>query len=175
MRLLTFILLPVLSASVLAQAPTPRFEDGGVNLGAMRGETGHWDSGVGNLSETFVEMEGAFLVHPEELDKVAPFQPWAKRLVQERLATLGRDDPHPRCMPPGGPRQFHTPWGLEIVHDHGQDRILVMSGGANRSWREIWLDGREHPDLDTYTPTFFGHSVGHWEGDVLVVDTVGFN
>jgi len=51
----------------------------------------------------------------------------------------------------------------------------VMSGGANRSWREIWMDNREHPPLDTYTPTFFGHSVGHWEGDTLVVDTVGFN
>lgn len=97
----------VLAASdLLAQAPTPRFEDGSVNLGAASGETGHWNSGVGNLSENFVEMEGAFLVHPEEIDKVAPFQPWALELVKERLATLGRDDPHPRCMPPGGRASF---------------------------------------------------------------------
>ena len=37
------------------------------------------------------------------------------------------------------------------------------------------MDGREHPDPDFYVPTFFGHSVGHWEGDTLVIDTVGFN
>ncbi len=164
-----------ISSLCYSQDPTPRFSDGSVNLGRSNGETGHWNSGVGNLSENFVEMSGAFLVNPGEIEKVAPFRPWAKKIVEERLASLGRDDPHPRCMPPGGPRQFHTPWGLEIVHDKASDRILVMSGGANRSWREIWMDNREHPPLDTYTPTFFGHSVGHWEGDTLVVDTVGFN
>jgi len=176
-KILFMLSCPVFLATccVYAQLPTPRFDDGTVNLGAMKGETGHWNSGVGNLSENFVEMDGAYLVHPEEIDKVAPFRPWAKKIVQERLATLGRDDPHPRCMPNGGPRQFHTPWGLEIVHDRSSERILVMSGGANRSWREIWLDGREHPDLETYTLTFFGHSVGHWEGDTLVVDTIGYN
>jgi hypothetical protein len=37
------------------------------------------------------------------------------------------------------------------------------------------MDGRSHPDPATYTPTFFGHSLGHWEDDTLVIDTVGFN
>ncbi len=155
--------------------PTPRFEDGTVNLGQVPGERGHWNSGVGNLSENFVEMNGAFLVNPEDIDKVAPFQPWTKALVQYRLDTLGRDDPHPQCVPNGGPRQFHTPVGIEIVQNKGGDRIYVLSGGGPHSFRVIYMDGREHPSLDDYDPSYFGHSVGHWEGDTLVVDSVHFN
>src|SRR5688572_27871074 len=128
--------------------PTPRYDDGSVNLGPAEGETGHWDTGVGNLAENFVEMDGAFLVNPEDIDKVAPFRPWTKALVQFRLATLGRDDPNPKCMPNGGPRQFHTPVGIEIVEARDRKKIYVLSGGGPHSWREIHMDGREHPSLD---------------------------
>ncbi len=155
--------------------PPPRLADGTINLGAPRGSEGHWETGGGNLSEQPVEMNGAFLVNPDDLDKVAPFKPWAKALVQYRLATLGKDDPHPRCMANGGPRQFHTPYGIDIVQDPERQRILILSGGGPRSYRTIYLDGRAHPDPDFYVRTFFGHSVGHWDGDTLVVDTVGFN
>ena len=37
------------------------------------------------------------------------------------------------------------------------------------------MDGREHPPLEELNPTYFGHSIGHWEGDTLVVDTIGYN
>lgn len=158
-----------------APRPTPRFADGTVNLGTVPGEVGHWNTGPGNLSESDVEMSGAFLVDLEDLDQVAPFKPWSKALVQYRLETLGKDDPHPACMPNGGPRQFHTPYGIEIVQDRDRDLVYVISGGGPRSWRVIYLDGRAHPDPDLYEPTFFGHSIGHWEDDTLVVDTVGFN
>jgi hypothetical protein len=156
--------------------PTPRYPDGSVNFGPAPGEHGHWNTGVGNLSENFVEMDGAFLVHLEEdLDKVAPFQPWARALVKYRLETLGRDDPHPLCMPNGGPRQFHTPVGIEIAESRDRSKIYVLSGGGPHSWRTIYMDGREHPSLDDYDPTYFGHSIGKWEGDTLVVDSVHFN
>ncbi|MDR0780107.1 MAG: hypothetical protein LBF16_05355 [Pseudomonadales bacterium] len=156
--------------------PTPRYPDGSVNFGPAPGERGHWDTGVGNLSENFVQMNGAFLVHlDEDLDKVAPFQPWARALVKYRLETLGRDDPHPHCMPNGGPRQFHTPVGIEITESRDRSKIYVLSGGGPHSWRTIYMDGREHPSLDDYDPTYFGHSIGKWEGDTLVVDSVHFN
>jgi hypothetical protein len=155
--------------------PAPRFADGTVNLGSIGSADGHWDAGVGNLSEQSVAMEGAFLVNPDDIDRVAPFRPWAKALVQYRLATLGRDDPHPRCVGNGGPRQFHTPIGIEIVQDRDHQRIYVLSGGGPHSWREIYMDGRQHPQPDDYDPSYFGHSIGHWVDDVLVVDTVGFN
>jgi len=47
--------------------------------------------------------------------------------------------------------------------------------GATHIWREIYMDGRAHPQGDALNPTYLGHSVGHWEGDTLVVDVVGFN
>src|SRR5947207_2179769 len=96
---------PVLAqrAAKAPSAPTPHWPDGRVNLGPLPGGKGHWDTGVGNLSETPIKMNGAFLVDPNDIDKVAPFQPWARALVQYRLATAGKDDPHPRCIPPAGP------------------------------------------------------------------------
>ena len=156
-------------------APTPHWADGRVNLGPLPGGKGHWNTGVGNLSEADVKMDGAFLVDPKDIDRIAPFQPWAKALVQYRLDTRGKDDPHPRCIPPAGPRQFNTPYGLEIVDQPELKRILVLSGGGSRSWRVIYMDGRPHPQGDDVNPTYYGHSVGHWEKDTLVVDTVGFN
>ena len=54
-----------------------------------------------------------------------------------------------------------------------EKRIYMIEVGGPHTWRIIHMDGRPHPkNLD---PSFFGHSAGHWEGDSLVVDTVGFN
>ena len=56
-----------------------------------------------------------------------------------------------------------------------KDRIIVIFEGGAHVWREIHMDGRPHPKGASLNPTYFGHSVGHWEGDTLVVDTVGYN
>jgi len=176
---LAFALLPLAAPAQEARSgqsrPTPRYPDGSVNLGAAPGEVGHWNTGTGNLSENFVEMDGAFLVNPDDIDKVAPFRPWSKALVQYRLDSLGRDDPHPKCLPNGGPRQFHTPVGIEIAEARDRNKIFILSGGGPHSWRTIYTDGREHPSADDYDPSYFGHSIGHWEGDTLVVDSIHFN
>jgi hypothetical protein len=51
--------------------------------------------------------------------------------------------------------------------------MMIFDIGGPHTFRTIYMDGREHPkDL---RPSYYGHSVGHWEGDTLVVDTVGFN
>ena len=71
--------------------------------------------------------------------------------------------------------QFHTPYGLAIHELPDAKRVLILSGGGPRTWREIYMDGRKHPDSDDFIPTFLGHSVGKWEGDTLVIDSVAFN
>ncbi|HEY5623867.1 MAG TPA: hypothetical protein VIV14_08895 [Gammaproteobacteria bacterium] len=158
-----------------AVRPTPRLPDGTVNLGPAPGETGHWDTGRGSpLMENAVDLDGPYLRDPDDADLVAPFKPWSRALFLARQANLGKDDPHPRCSGNGGPRMFDTPYGVDFIQDMQRERILVLVGWSRR-WREIHMDGRGHPDLETYTPTFFGHSTGRWEGDALVVDTVGFN
>jgi len=107
-----------------------------------------------------------------KIDEV-PWQPWARAVYDYRQAETTKDDPHVRCKPSGGPRMYHTPYGHEFIEVPEEKKIYILSVGGPHSWRVVYMDGREHPkDLD---PTFSGHSVGHWEGDTLVVDTVGFN
>lgn len=73
------------------------------------------------------------------------------------------------CKPPGMPRMMGATYGLEILQTPGQVTITTEYGAESR---RIWLDGRKHPNADDALPTYAGHSIGHWEGDVLVVDTV---
>jgi hypothetical protein len=68
-----------------------------------------------------------------------------------------------------------TPYPMEIIQLPEQKRILMIFEGATHIWREIYLDSRPHPQGDELNPTYLGHSVGHWDGDTLVVDVVGFN
>ena len=82
-------------------------------------------------------------------------------------------EPYTRCKPSGGPRQVATAYGTELVDMPNLKRFYIMQTGGPHSFRIIYMDGRPHPkDLE---PSYYGHSVGHWEGDTLVVDTVGFN
>jgi len=78
-----------------------------------------------------------------------------------------------RCKPSGGPRAYHTPYGMEFMDQPEAQRMYVLGGGGPHTWRMIYMDGRAHPANPD--PSYFGHSVGHSEGDSLVVDTVGFN
>ena len=105
-----------------------------------------------------------------------PFQPWAEALFKKRdLQASHADpdsgpDPTARCIPPGIPRSMLQPFPWEIVQ--ARDRV-VMIFEYQSLVRQIFTDGRGHPkDLE---PTYMGHSIGRYEGDTLVVDTIGFN
>jgi hypothetical protein len=69
-----------------------------------------------------------------------------------------------------------TPFPAEFIQLPEQKRIVVIYEGGTHIWREIFMDGRKHPPIESIdNETWMGHSVGHWEGDTLVIDTVGFN
>jgi hypothetical protein len=100
-----------------------------------------------------------------------PFQPWAKAVLDDRLKN--QLEPHTRCKPSGFVRQFLTPYGVEFVELPEIQRIYIFDIGGPHTYRTIYMDGRTHPtNLD---PSFYGHSIGWWEGDTLVVDTIGYN
>ena len=106
-------------------------------------------------------------------DTDAPMLPWTSAMRDYNRAGSSVFDPEGFCLPPGGPRAFATPYPAEMIQH--RDRIIVIYEGGGHVWREIHMDGRPHPEGDALNPTYFGHSVGHWEGDTLVVDTVGYN
>jgi hypothetical protein len=98
-----------------------------------------------------------------------PFQPGAKAKFQENSGKQSETDR--RCLPPGVPRIMFLARPFEIVQT--ANRILFAYEGGAHVWRQVWMDGRDHPKDPN--PDWLGHSIGHWEADTLVVDTVGFN
>jgi hypothetical protein len=114
------------------------------------------------------------LLNLADADKVAPFKPWAKAVYELRQRELLKSDPASRCIPSGGPRQFHTPNGFQFIEQRELGRILVLLGGGNRNWRIIYTDGRPQTPAAELVLTYYGSSVGRWEKDTLVVDSVGY-
>ena len=97
-------------------------------------------------------------------------------LGQSRLrisaATFSKDSPLVDCKAAPGPSFFNSP-GFEIVDVPELKSIFILNIAGPHSWRVIYMDGRPHPQGEDLRPTFLGHSIGHWEGDTLVIDSVG--
>ncbi|HLK51725.1 MAG TPA: hypothetical protein VKT49_26470 [Bryobacteraceae bacterium] len=147
-------------AAVQPSEPAPRGPDGHVNLGSTPETKGYWEVRPGL---------GGF---PRAAD--VPFQPWARAVYAYRQRTNGKDSPLVACKAATGPAFFNAP-GFEIVDAPEQKKIFILNIAGPHSWRVIFMDGRPHPTGEALRPTFLGHSVGHWESDTLVIDTVGLN
>ena len=126
--------------------PTPRMPDGKVDL------QGLWTPG-----NSFANMGQVSL------------QPWADALYKERRANLSKDDPEGHCLPAGVPRI--SPFPQKIVQT--PTLVVILDEGNIHSYRQVFLDGRKH--LEDPGPLWMGDSIGKWDGDTLVIDTVGFN
>lgn len=98
-----------------------------------------------------------------------PYQPWAAELVAQRTARNSMDDPHARCLPPNFPRAYYFPQFFKIVQTPG---LIVILHEFNASYRQIFTDGRPLPE-DPF-PYWNGYSIGAWEGDTLVVQSLGY-
>jgi hypothetical protein len=97
-----------------------------------------------------------------------PLTSWASELKKQRMANNDRENPDANCLP----------MGLTQFHMHGQPRKILQGPGvlaimyeANYGLRYIYIDGRPLPQQGTVQPFWYGYSVGHWEGDTLVVQT----
>ena len=142
-------------ASAPAKAPpqpAPRLADGRVDF-----------SGVWRPGDIFLIEDISLGL--KKGDTIAP-TPATEEIMKKHLS---KDDPESGCLPTGVPRQAPYPW--KIVES--PPYIYFLFEGNIHSYRQIFMDGRKHPADPN--PTWYGHSVGHWEGDTLVIDTVGFN
>jgi hypothetical protein len=96
--------------------------------------------------------------------------PWADALQRERAANNSKDSPGAHCLPRG-----LTNAGALFPYKLVQtpSLLVMLFEDDTPSHRQVFLDGRGHPKDPN--PNWMGHSIGHWDGDTLVVDTVGFN
>ena len=171
---------PPARRAAAAKQPTPKWPDGQVRLGPPVGRKGYWGTASAKaLVETSAAnipmTDDGLLINLADADKVAPFKPWAKALYELRQRTLLQGDPMARCIPPGGPRQFLMSNGFQLIEQRELGRILVLLGGGDRNWRMIFTDGRPPTPPAELVPTYYGSSVGKWQGDTLVVDSAGYN
>jgi len=141
---------------VVPDGPVPRLPDGTVNL------AGVWQGGgpSQNIAQGLARGE------------TVPILPAAQQRMAARTVF---DNTEALCLPAGVPRvPGNYPWRLVQSPTHSKaTHIFMLFEGNIHSFRQIFMDGRAHPaDLD---PSWYGHSTGRWEGDTLVVDSVGFN
>src|SRR5688572_1044209 len=176
------------AVSIWAQWPThvarglPRQADGTPNLSAPapRLPNGRPDlSGVWSPASDPQGRPGGVegIVAPRylqdvtrDMDASGLMQPSAETLYRRRAANEFRDNPSIRCLPAGIPRLHALTAPYKIVHT--PDLVLILYE-LGTTFRQIFLDGRSHPRDPQ--PTWMGYSTGRWDGDALVVETVGFN
>jgi hypothetical protein len=149
---------------------TPRTADGKPDLSAPSPKT---PDGKPDLSGIWVadDLTHFFDLAADHQQPEVPFQPWAKALSQQRQDNLHKDDPLARCMPAGVPR-INTIAPFKIIQTPRLAAVLYETT-ASSAFRQILIDGRPLPQDPQ--PTWLGYSVGAWEGEVLKVDTVGFD
>ncbi|MEO8096906.1 MAG: hypothetical protein ABI811_04350 [Acidobacteriota bacterium] len=100
-----------------------------------------------------------------------PYQPWSKEKYDFNQTGKGQSqDPESACLPAGVPRSTGLPYPLRMLQTPGL--ITILYEGNVHTYRLILMDKQHPKDVN---PTWMGHSIGHWEGNTLIVDTVGFN
>jgi hypothetical protein len=138
------------SAPPNLSGPAPKLPNGHPDF------TGVWQGGgpIADISDGLPQGE------------TLPLLPAARKKME---TLLSKDDPEANCLPTGVPRIAPYPWRIVQTPTH----IFFLFEGNIHSYRQIFMDGRPHPpDVD---PTWYGHSIGRYEGGTLVIDTVGFN
>jgi hypothetical protein len=103
-------------------------------------------------------------------DGQLPFTPWGAQVRAQRKGNDNKDNPDALCLPLGLTQLHMHPQPREVVQTQ---REIVILYEANGNVRRILTDGRPLPNNDP-TPWWYGYSVGHWDGDTLVVETTGF-
>lgn len=135
--------------------------------------TAHWDLLDHHARSGPVLELGAIAAVPAGLSVVEgnqiPYQPWAAARKKENYENWLSRDPEVKCYLPGIPRATYMPYPFQILQTHNND-ILMAYEYASAS-RVIKMGKTEPPPVDTW----MGQSTGRWEGDTLVVDTIGFN
>ena len=148
---------------------TPRLPDGKPNLPAPVPRRA---DGKPDLNGLWNAVDGRFLTNLSRRAGIEPpFTPWAAALFKERQENEGRDRPAGRCLPHTIPDAMLVPnYPWKVVQSPELTIILFENF---TQYRQIFTDGRDYPEEKA--PTWFGYSLGKWDGETFVVETLGFN
>jgi len=154
-------------------APTPRTVDGKPDFSGM------WLTGDGRpcdaRNEQFQVCGSELPISRYGINMATgipgglPYLPWAAEQVKTQIEQHSRDDPHARCLPDTFVRLYGLPHIQKFIQTPG---LLVMLYELNANYRQVFTDGRPLPDDPQ--PSWQGYSIGKWDGDTLVVDSIGF-
>ncbi len=100
----------------------------------------------------------------------APMTPWAEKVYRDRKSQNAKDNPDAHCLPLGYMQLHLHPQPRKIIQT---PKLIVILYEAQAGVRQIFLDGRPLPNNDP-EPWWYGYSIGHWDGDTLVVESTGF-
>ena len=147
----------------------PRTPDGKPNLAAAAPRL---PDGKPDLTGIWNAADGRFLTNiSRRAGFDAPFTPAGAALFKERQETEGRDRPAGRCLPHTVPTAMMVPnYPWKVVQT---PNLMVVLFENFTQWRQIFTDGRDFPV--ERAPTWFGYSLGQWDGDTFVVNVLGFN
>jgi hypothetical protein len=148
----------------------PRTKDGKVDMNAPAPKTawGKPDLSGFWLPENLVKHLLNFAADMK-VDEI-PLQPWARALYNERIANNGKEHPGAYCLPSGIPEKLSIPDGLKLVQT---EDLTLMLHESRTIYRQIFTDGRALPKDPQ--PTWMGYSVGRWEDNTFVIETIGQN
>ena len=146
-------------------------DDPGVVAASIRSQAVIPDEAPPRMANGKPDLSGVWLVGADPFPTTVDARPWAQELFDKRAANEAIDHPHLRCLPgnvpiPGGAAPF-------IAKFVQKSDLLIILFEDYPGFRQVFMDGREHPEDPN--PSWMGHSVGRWDGDTLVIDTVGFN
>jgi hypothetical protein len=178
------LLVCVLAATVSAQwlnNPDPRIPRTKDGKPILTGKAPKAPDGHPDLSGVWIRREGESAPVPSQglayslswfMPRGAeiPLRPEAAAIFKQRAAREGGGRPSERCLPHGVPSAMLPPTPFKFVQTPGLTLILYEDW---IDFRQIFTDGRKHPQ--TMNPTWYGYSIGKWNGDTFAVDTVGFN
>src|SRR6202140_4067983 len=180
---ISFALAGVLafSSELRAQTPQPRTPPNQNANQTPADLTGVWYPSSGstlgaatpdNPGQQFVwlDSEGKPLKGPLPLTAWGQERLKANHPTGPKTSAIDSDDPDFQCFPSGVPRIYLFLYPMELIHTPGRVLMLFEYG---HNIRQIFTDGRGH--MQDAEPSWMGDSIGHWEGDTLVVDTTGFN
>src|SRR5215470_8040217 len=163
-----------------ANSAPPRGNRGGAQAPAAGAAGGNGGGGRGGLQlepptapfpfdpsgppvATFFEAGG-------NMEGGLPYTAWAQDIRKKRLDLQDRDNPDANCLPMGF-LQFHQQPQPRRIMNVSNPKMLLIEYEANNGLRHVYLDGRKLPPQGEPQPWWYGYSVGHWEGDTLVVET----